>query len=354
MKTRISTLLLFVALLMGCQQEHTIPDTPTIGQSLRLSGYAGDDNSASRATYTDNNDGKLTFAWDYSIDPENTAESELKMAFVKGGTWLQSLEGHHVVDATILQHSDPEKAEDKHWAELETIDTYNPDMLDGEYDGYTVYAFSPINIVNSSAVEVDEGSGKLSATLNIPTTFTQSGKDNLTHLDNYMYMYAESVLSNGNALLSFNHLTARLRFKVYNWRGEAATLYGVRMEVVGADGTAVPASGIKATYGADGFEYTPATNGSGVRVDIADGGLVFDDETILYAPVFPVGTENPFQDKTLRFFLIAEDPAGVVAQGEYEYFTYELDGETFKKVTKSYDWTSGDLYTFHLYLDDVQ
>ena len=166
-------------------------------------------------------------------------------------------------------------------------------------------------------------------------------------------MYAEGVLANCTASLTFNHLAAYLRFKVYNWRRVPATLYGVKMEIVDAEGNTVPASGIQANYQTNGFDYTPATDGEGIQVGFADGGLTFDDKVFLYAPVFPVGTENPFQGKTLRFSLIAQDPTGVAAQGEYEYFTYELSGETFKNVTKSYDWTAGDLYTFHLYLDDV-
>lgn len=70
-----------------------------------------------------------------------------------------------------------------------------------------------------------------------------------------------------------------------------------------------------------------------------------------FAAVLP--SETPFQNSTLRFTLIAQDLTGTAAQGEYKYFTYELSGEVFKEATGSYDWQTSDLYTFHLYLDDV-
>ena len=180
MRTRISTICILAALLFsGCAKEPAgtpdVPDTPTVGRHLRFSGSVGNDNATTRASWTDNNDGKLTFAWDYS-DLDATT-SELKMAFIKDGVCLNTVKGNRVADMKILQHTDDEKATDKHWAE--------------------------------------------------------------------------------------------------------------------------------------------------------------------------------FEGTTLRFTIIAQDPTGAEEQGKYRHFTYEIKGETFKNVAGSYDWIPGDLYTFHLYLDDV-
>ena len=330
------------------------PDTPTAECHLRFSGSVGDDNAATRANWTDNNDGKLTFAWDYQESDATT--SDLKMAFINDdGDYLMNSELSSVTQARVLRHTDPAKADDKHWAEFETIEGFDPQWTDDNFDGYRVYAVTPINDVNNSQVNVklENDIAEFYATLKMPTTFTQSGENNLAHLSDYMYMYATDVLEGRTASLHFAHLASYIRFKVYNWRGVPATLYGVKLEVVDAGGNAVPASGSLANYTYEGFVYTPATDGNGIQVNLADGGLTVEDNVFLYAPVFPVGAENPFQNNTLRFTLIAQDPTGTAAQGEYKYFTYELSGEVFKKATSSYDWQPGDLYTFHLYLDDV-
>lgn len=353
MTRKIVAFAVVAGIFVSCSNEDTVPDTPNTpvaGRHLYLSGSAGDNNAATRATWTNHDKATLSFMWDYSV--ADTTASELKMAFVKGGSCLKTTKGNRITDARILKHTDSDKAEDSHWAVFETIEGFNPEMPESEYEGYTVYAVTPINDANNSIMEVDEN-GNFSTMLKMPTTFIQTGKDNLEHLSNYVYMYAEGVLTNCTATLSFYHLAAYLRFKIYNWRGEPATLYGVEMEVVDADGNVAPALGIQADYSANGFNYTPASDGCGIQVDIADGGIVFDDKVYLFASVFPVGLENPFENKTMRFSLIAQDPTGVAAQGEYKYLTYELSGEVFKNVTGSYDWIPGELYTFHLYLDDV-
>ena len=360
MKTRISTIcILAVLLFSGCAKEPVapdtpdVPDTPTVGRHLRLGGSAGNDNAATRASWTDNNS-KLTFAWEYS-DPDATT-SELKMAFTKtDGSYLKTIKGNPVADMRILRHSDSEKAGKSHWAEFEDIEGFDPTMPDSYYDGHTVHAVTPINDVNDSEANVtvgDDNKGTFTATLKMPTSFTQSGKNNLKHLSDYLYMYAESVLEGGTASLTFDHLAAYIRFKVQNKREDYAKLYTVKMEVVYAENKAAPASGISAAYTADGFTYTAAAAGTGIEVN-TDGDRIDANEYIyLYAPVFPVGTVNPFQGKTLCFTLIADNPIED-SEDEYEYFTYKLSGETFKEVTESYDWKRGDLYTFHLYLDDV-
>ena len=330
------------------------PDTPTAECHLRFRGSVGNDNAATRATWTDNNDGKLIFSWDYQESDATT--SDLKMAFVNDdGDYLMNSELSSVTQARVLQHTDPAKADDKHWAEFETIEGFDPQWTDDNFDGYRVYAVTPINDVNNSQVNVKikDNKAEINAVLKMSTIFTQTGKNNLAHLSDYMYMYATDVLEGRTASLHFAHLASYIRFKVYNWRGEPATLYGVKLEVVDAGGNAVPASGSQASYTSEGFVYTPATDDGGIQVNLADDDLTFEDHVLLYAPVFPVGAENPFQNNTLRFTLIAQDPTGVAAQGEYNYFTYELSGEVFKEATSSYDWQVGDLYTFHLYLDDV-
>lgn len=340
----LSVLTFSLSIFSSCSNEDVnVPDTSTAGRHIRLSGSTGNDNAATRASWTDNNDGKLTFAWDYSAS--DATSSELKFAFeIKSGSWLESDQGKKVVDAKILQHSDTEKAENRHWAEFETIDTYT----DNDYDGCTVYAFTPVNGINGSKVEVNSD-GDLDVDLKMPTTFTQSDVNNLEHLSDYMYMSASSVLANGTASLTFSHLAAYVRFKISNDRGAATMLYGVKMELVDANGKAAPTSGSSASR----FSYTAAADDAGVQVKAGETGLNFDNTVFLYAPVFPVGLKEPFKDKTLRFTIIAEDPTKQLQQGNYTYLTYELSGETFNSVTGSYDWGPGNLYTFNLKLDDV-
>ena len=101
------------------------------------------------------------------------------------------------------------------------------------------------------------------------------------------------------------------------------------------------------------LDYRPANEVTDIQVDITDGNIDTDGSIFLYAPVFPQGIFDPFFDKLLRFTIIAQDPTGAAEEGEYEYFTYELESTAFKNVTGSYDWKRGNLYTFHLYLDDV-
>ena len=63
--------------IASCNNDDIVPDnpdTPTAGCHLRFSGSAGSDNATTRASWTDNNDGKLTFAWDYTLNPETATE----------------------------------------------------------------------------------------------------------------------------------------------------------------------------------------------------------------------------------------------------------------------------------------
>ena len=85
------------------------PDTPTAEYHLRLSGSVGNDNATTRATWTDNNDGKLIFAWDYQ--ESNATTSDLKMAFINDdGDYLMNSELLSVTQARVLRHTDPAKA----------------------------------------------------------------------------------------------------------------------------------------------------------------------------------------------------------------------------------------------------
>ena len=358
MKNIYKTILCALAMLSfaSCNNDDIVPDTPdtpTAECHLRFSGSVGSDKTTTRASWTDNNDGKLTFAWDYTLNPETATESEMKMAFVKDGNWLKSIEGNDVVDVKILRHSDPEKAEDGHWAEFETIDAYEVPVLEENIDGHTLFAVTPVNDDNGSSVKIEDGS--YHATLVMPTEFTQSGKNNLAHLSNYMYMWCEDDITDGTASLLFFHVSSYIRFKVYNWRGTPATIYGVKMEVVDASGEAVPASGISAHIGEGLPAYRENTDNSGVKVSFAAsaGETIENDEAVfLYAPVFP--TDNsPTEGNTIRISVIADDPTNEAAPGEYHYYTFELSGSTLYQATHSFDWITGDLYTFHLYLDDV-
>ena len=79
MKNIYKTILCALAMLSfaSCNNDDIVPenpDTPTAGRHLRFSGRVGSDKTTTRASWTDNNDGKLTFAWDYTLNPETATE----------------------------------------------------------------------------------------------------------------------------------------------------------------------------------------------------------------------------------------------------------------------------------------
>ena len=339
------------AIVVGCEQDYepVVPDTPTAGYRFTFDGSAGDDNTT-RASWTDNNDGKLTFAWDYT--DEDNPRYEMVMGFLtpEGNDFLQTIDGSKYSDVIIKPHS----KDDEHWATFETVKWYDPIMPDSDYDGYTVLA------LHGKAIELPDGSFS-NVHMLMPNEFTQR-EDPTNHLKDFMYMYADATIQNGSATLDFRHLTVPVRFRVYNWRTEASTIYNVIMKE--ANGGAISRSRIDFTVSESSKSLIPVypqaefhnyVKVKGVKNNVEGFSINPKGENgdilTFYAHLLPLGEEDgTLEGKTLVFTLEVNDPSG---EGRKTYLTYELPAETFYQATQSYNWQAGDLYTFHLYLDDV-
>lgn len=322
------------------------PEQPTEGYQFTFGGSTYTDEEATRASWTDEitgNDGKrhLVFGWDYTDKSNPTYE--MKMAFLDAqGTPLTSTKGQNYSDITILKHST--KADDSHWAEFETVERYaNPLKT---YDGHTLVAVNG----KSSIVQTSPFSMQLA----MPNTFTQQAANSLAHLTDYMYMYATDVIEGGDAHLKFNHLTAPVRFRIHNWRPCEAKIYSVEMSV--ADNGSLTSSTV--SVASNGPAYSSTNTHSAIAVKAADNAYFSIAERSkkeyidLYAHVLPLSNDNSLEGKTLQFTLQANDI--VTGEEKVKYLTLDnITAEAFYKATGSYNWKAGDLYTFHIYLDDA-
>ena len=323
------------------------PEQPTEGYQFIFGGSTDTEEEATRASWTDEitgNDGKrhLVFGWDYT-DTKNPTY-EMKMAFLDAqGTPLTSTKEQIYSDITILKHST--KADDSHWAEFETVERYaNPLKT---YDGHTLVAVNGKN----STVQTSPFAMQLA----MPNTFTQQAANSLAHLSDYMYMYATATIKNGDATgLQFKHLTAPVRFRIHNWRPCEAKIYSVEMSV--ADNGSLTSSTV--SVASNGPAYSSTNTHSAIAVKAADNTYFSIAERSkkeyidLYAHVLPLSNDNSLEGKTLRFTLQANDI--VTGEEKVEYLTLDnITAKAFYDATGSYNWKAGDLYTFHIYLDDA-
>lgn len=321
------------------------PEQPTEGYQFIFGGSTDTEEEATRASWTDEitgNDGKrhLVFGWDYT-DTKNPTY-DMKMAFVKDNTPLTSTRGQNYTDVTIMKHST--RTDDSHWAEFKTVERYaNPLKT---YDGYTLIA---VNGKNASVK-----TSPFAMELAMPNTFTQAATNSLTHLRDYMYMYDTYVLEGGDAHLKFKHLTAPVRFRIHNWRPSEVKIYSVSMHE--ANNGSLTSGAV--SVASNGATYSSAH--SAITVKAADNAYFSiaersQNEYIdLYAHVLPLSSSNGLQGKTIQFTIEANDI--VSGEKKVQYLTSELDhisAEKFHQATQSYNWKAGDLYTFHIYLDDA-
>lgn len=341
----VSALLLSSMVSCNGDGDDIIPETPeqpTEGYQFTFGGSTDTDEEATRASWTDGStDNKLVFGWDYTAD----TETHMKMAFISPqGTPLASTKGQNYTDVTILQHST--KGDDRHWAEFKTVEHYTNPLK--AYDGHTLIA------VNGKGSTMKTSPYAIELTM--PNTFTLSATNSLDHLSDYMYMYATATIKNGDATgLKFRHLTAPVRFRIHNWRPCKAKIYSVSMNV--ANGQSLVSSTV--SVGTDGATYT--NSHSSITVAAANDENYFSiaertqKETIdFYAHVLPMSSSDGLEGKTIQFTIEANDI--VTGEEKVQYLTSELDhidAEEFYKATGSYNWKAGDLYTFHIYLDDA-
>lgn len=320
------------------------PEQPTEGYQFTFGGSTYTDEEATRASWTDastTDKNKLKFGWDYTDKSNPTYE--MKMAFLDAqGTPLTSTEGQNYSDITILKHST--KADDSHWAEFETVERYaNPLKT---YDGHTLIAVNG----KSSTVQTSPFAMQMA----MPNTFTQAAANSLTHLRDYMYMYDTYTLQGGDAHLKFKHLTAPVRFRIHNWRPSEVKIYSVSMHE--AKNGSLTSGAV--SVASNGATYSSAH--SAITVKAADNAYFSIAERSkkeyidLYAHVLPLSSSNGLQGKTIQFTIEANDI--VSGEKKVQYLTSELDhisAEKFYQATQSYNWKAGDLYTFHIYLDDA-
>ena len=354
MKTisKIFILAAVAGLFASCQQDDIVPDTPdapTEGYHLTFDGGVGIETGTRASWNDDNGSGNLIFQWDYTPDPDNATESELKMAFVKDGLWLPSEGNNYVTDVKILEHTDPAKAEDKHWAKFETIETYNQEVGDNVYDGHTIYAVTPINDTNASTMVVDVNSGELTATLNMPATFTQVTDQEPDFLRNYMYMYATSIIANGSASLSFRHIPATFRFIITNKRPTEANIKSVQVSL--ADAASVASK--SATINYEGVTFSQDAH-TAITTQLGENGTIVqkDAKYTAYALALPLADNTAFNGKKLQFTIATDsEPAN-------EYLSFVLDGSQIEAANRTlagngvYNWVGGKSYTIRMSLDD--
>jgi hypothetical protein len=169
-----------------------------------------------------------------------------------------------------------------------------------------------------------------------------------------MYMYDTYVLEGGDAHLKFKHLTAPVRFRIHNWRPSEVKIYSVSMHE--ANNGSLTSGAV--SVASNGATYSSAH--SAITVKAADNAYFSiaersQNEYIdLYAHVLPLSSSNGLQGKTIQFTIEANDI--VSGEKKVQYLTSELDhisAEKFYQETQSYNWKAGDLYTFHIYLDDA-
>lgn len=335
--------------MVSCDGNGIIPETPdtpeqpTEGYRFTFGGSTDTDEEATRASWTDasTDNNKLVFGWDYTDKSNPTYE--MKMAFVNGNTPLTSMKGQNYTDVTIMRHST--KADDSHWAEFKTVERYTNSLK--TYDGHTLIAVNGKNSTVSTAPS-------FALNIEMPNTFTQQAANSLAHLTDYMYMYATDVIEGGDAHLKFKHLTAPVRFRIHNWRPCEAKIYSVEMSV--ADNGSLTSSTV--SVASNGPAYSSTDTHSAIAVKAADNAYFSIAERSkkeyidLYAHVLPLSNDNSLEGKTLQFTLQANDI--VTGEEKVKYLTLDnITAEAFYKATGSYNWKAGDLYTFHIYLDDA-
>ena len=334
-----------------------IPDTPgqptdsvvTEGYQFTFGGSTDTDEEATRASWTDvtENGKKLVFGWDYTAD----TETHMTMAFISpedGKPLLNYKKNKNSTDVTILKHST--KGDDRHWAEFKTVERYENELK--AYDGHTLIA------VNGKGSELKQIGDKYAFQLTMPNTFTQSAANSLAHLSDYMYMYDTYVLQGGDAHLKFKHLTAPVRFRIHNWRPSEVKIYSASMLL--SDNTAITGSSVSVDKDTEKDKPSYTSGHSEITVKAADDSYFTIAERSenkyidLYAHVLPLGNADGIKGKTIQFTIEANDI--VTGEKKVHYLTSKADhisADIFKKITDSYNWKAGYLYTFHIYLDDA-
>ena len=331
----------------GDDAEPVVPETPAAGYHFTFDGSVGT-GSNTRAHWSDEAGEKsLIFNWDYTA--EEAEANEMMMAFLSPNDWqyLASTNDSYYTYARINEHS--VYPEDAHWATFTTTETYEQEMA--AYEDYYVIAVTPINNEKNSS-SVESTADAFTAVLPMPDAFTQAESQNPAFLRNYMYMYAEGMIMNGSADLSFRHIPATFRFIITNKRPETSTfIRSVAVTAVDEEGYNYPVAAQQATFSANSSDVPSLTFSEEAynKVETTIDASVEGDATYTaYALALPLAENEAFFGKELQFSITTTDPANT-------HLAFTLSGETLAAANGNdiYNWVGGKSYTIRMSLADV-
>ena len=329
----------------ACSSDESIVPPPPKGSPAEQLVFGTTSSNSSRAHWEVGEDGKLSFAWD--ADNEG---KQLVCAIAGYGENKAFLPGYETSEAntaplyatytTIV----PDEVVSR--ATFRTLNYFNATLADLE--GCTLHAVTPIIAGNEgNAATMSSTATEFTATLPMPATFNQPANGAPSYLSPYMYMHATSIITNGDASLSFKHIPTTLRFKINNQRAKAATVKSVSFSI--DETTPVAANTVTYTATGDGTAATLTYNDEGhatVSVNI-NSELAAGNTYTAYALVLPLASAESFKDKTLKFSITTNN----------KQLAFELTGDVLYSANANngyeiYNWVAGNLYTFNLNLQE--
>lgn len=291
--------------------------------------------------------GNLVFNWDYT--PVGEAGDEVVMVFWGSGC-LASIDGDYSTFVNVKRHSNGDGC----WAMFETVEAYEKELIGDVYEGYDVIAVTPM--IDENGAKVTCTAREFVAEMFMPNSFVQDVGGNPDFLRNYMYMYAQSDISHGRAMLNFRHIPATFRFIITNKRPNDAFINSIKMIVEDGEGGIYPVAGQVATVVMNGNNigkginpiYSGEYEGISTMIDcsVACGG-----KYIAYALAFPLEDNMAFEDRNIMFVVD-------VADLDNEHLAFNVNGSMIADVNKNYgkelyNWVGGMCYSIHLRVDDA-
>ncbi len=338
-------LLVSAAIVASCSSDDTMQTTnggvkPSAADLSQLTFGSVE----TRAHWVDGGDKQpLAFAWD-----ADEVGTELVCAISDGTGYLPNylVNGNAVGDAQYASYlTIAPDAENSKKATFTTVNSFENGLT---LAGKTIHTVTPVtNITGNTATA-------FSATLAMPAEFTQEASADASFLRDYMYMYADVTVAEGEALLPFKHIPATLRFNIVNSGSTAITVKSVTIDAVehsnGVLAAPLASSSVEASAAADAaslsLAYSAENTLSAVTTKLgADGASIEAGSSyVAYALVLPLGTDAALKDADLRIRV-------TTSEGTFTLFT--LSGEQFNTATESYDWQSGNPYGFTLTVPEL-
>lgn len=185
-------------------------------------------------------------------------------------------------------------ATDSHYATFRTYEWYDVDS----WQNYTILAVTPIAFEGNGADITKSSATAFQATMPMPSAFTQTASKNPTFLQNYMYMYGYTKVTEAtlaNTSVNFKHIPATFRFLINNTSGAAITVNSI--SVSAGDGAALCASSytVDTDFVNRTLVSTPSATGNyqTVTTTLGKNGteLAADGSYIAYALALPLAEE---------------------------------------------------------------